>query len=164
MRNDTGYVMKIKRFYISTRTFYEKRCLHGPRGCGAISELYTLFANQDFKLSYQLAWESDLGEAIEEDMWFQWSIMVHRGILNTSLVEANNKVLSHWWYLVPPRLAKIYPDDSPLCFRGCRQKGNMLNVWWSCLKVPKVQWSWTRIFNLLYWVECPQKCQNSIIF
>lgn len=78
---------------ITTQTYYENKCLSGPGTCGSISELYTLFADQGSKLSYQLAWESDLGEPIDEDIWFWRSTMVHRGILNTTLVEANYKVL-----------------------------------------------------------------------
>lgn len=35
----------------------------------------------------------------------------------------------------PTTVAKIYHDASSLCFGGCGQEGNMLHVWWSCLKV-----------------------------
>lgn len=113
---------------------------------GSISELYTLFADQGSKLFYQLAWEADLRETIDEEVCFQWSTMVQKGILNTSLVEANYKVLSRW-YLVPTWLAKIYLDASPLCFRGCVQEGSMLHIWWTC---PKVKQYWIRIFSLVY--------------
>lgn len=72
--------------------------------------------------------------------------IVHKRILNTSLVEANYKVLSRW-YLVLKRLAKIYLNASPVCFRVCGQEGTMLHIWWTCLKVKRF---WIRIFNLVY--------------
>lgn len=96
--------------------------------------------------SYQTTWEADLGEIVEEEVWTKWSTMVHKGILNTSLAEANYKVLARW-YLVPTRLAKFYPGTSPLCFRGCGQEEDMYHVWGSC---PKVRRFWIRMFKLIY--------------
>lgn len=79
--------------------------------------------------------------------------MVHRGILNTSLVEVNYKVLSRC-YLVPARLARLHPGISPLCFRGCGREGTMFHVWWTH---PKVQRFWIRIFTLVYSIQWQDK-------
>lgn len=46
------------------------------------------------KQPYQLAWEADLEMVIEEEGWSRLCTMVHREILNTTLKEANYKVLS----------------------------------------------------------------------
>lgn len=131
---------------ITTITFYKNKCLRGPGTWGSISELYVLLTDQGSKLPYQLSWEADLGETIDENIWSKWSTMVHKGILNTSLVEANYKVFSRW-YLVTTRITKIYPDASPHCFRGCGPEGTMLHTWWTC---PKIKRFWIRIFNLVY--------------
>lgn len=80
----------------------------------------------------------------EEEVWTRWSPLVHKEILNTSLAEANYKLLSRW-DLVRARLAKIYPGASPKCFRG--QVGDMFHVWWLCSKVQRF---WIRVFNLIY--------------
>lgn len=58
-------------------------------------------------------WKTDLGAEIDVEDWSRWSIMVHKGILKTTLAKANYKFLSRQ-YMVPSRLAKLFPDASPL--------------------------------------------------
>lgn len=53
----------------------------------------------------------------------------YKGILNVSKLEANGKVLTRW-YVVLTCLSKLYPNSSPLCFRGCHMLGTMFHVWW----------------------------------
>ena len=50
------------------------------------------------------------------------------------------------WYLVPSRLAAMFPTSSPLCFRNCQAQGTMLHVWWEC---PRIRGFWNRILCLI---------------
>lgn len=96
-------------------SFYENRCLRGPETRGNILELYTLFVDQGSKRSCHL------GDRPEGDYrgghLGLLVTMVHKGILNISLVEANYKV----WY--PVRLAK-----TPHPFVSGGQDGNMFHI------------------------------------
>lgn len=67
------------------------------------------------------------------------------GILNVATVEANLKMLTHW-YLVPTRLAKMYPSVSPLCFRGCQMLRTMWHIWWKCHRICGF---WNSVFALI---------------
>lgn len=100
----------------------------------------SLFSSSTRKCIHQVAWDAVLEEEV------RWSTVMPKGILNTTLVEANYNI-SSCWYLVPTRLAKIYPDASPQCFQGCRQERSMFHIWWSCLKI---QIFCIRILNHLY--------------
>ncbi|XP_018421345.1 PREDICTED: uncharacterized protein LOC108794750 [Nanorana parkeri] len=95
---------------------------------------------------YMLAWDQDLGEVASEEDWKRRSRVTTRGLLNVSLSEANFKVFSRW-YLVPSRLALMYPGTSPLCFRGCALEGTMYHIWWTC---PRIRNFWGGVFNLIF--------------
>lgn len=84
------------------------------------------------KLPHVLTWGRDLQESwyLEDcNKYYFWSF---RGVRNTSLIEANLKVLTRW-YLVPTRLAKIF--TSPQYFKGCDIPGSMIHVWWGCSRI-----------------------------
>lgn len=83
--------------------------------------------------------------AWDQNEWFQAFQRSYKGILNISLIEANVKLLTRWYY-VPSRLAMIYPNASPLCFRGCNLVGSMFHIWWSC---PCIRTHWNRVFCML---------------
>lgn len=79
----------------------------------------------------------------------EWSKIIQnasKSIINTSLIEANYKVLMRW-YMVPERIATFVPGASPRCFRGCNTNGTMFHTWWTC---PKVRRFWIRTYNLIY--------------
>lgn len=40
----------------------------------------------------------------------------------------------------------LYPATSPLCFRGCNLRGDMLHSWWEC---PKIRGFWNKMFSLI---------------
>lgn len=60
-------------------------------------------------------------------------------------MEASIKVITQW-YLIPSRLANMFPDSSPLCFRGCGLLGSFLHTWREC---PRIRGFWNRVFSLL---------------
>lgn len=68
------------------------------------------------KLPYKAACERDLNTRISEDNWGIWTSRM----LNVTYMAANFKMFSRWC-MVPDELSKMYPDSSPLCFKGCGQ-------------------------------------------
>lgn len=90
--------------------------------------LYKLLATVPSKTFYILEWENDLAQEWDLEAWHRASAWAHREALNISLVEANLKVMMRW-YLVPAKLARLYPSASPLCFCGCEHTGMMLHIW-----------------------------------
>lgn len=97
---------------------------HGSEG----RHLNSLPTHRDNKLSYARAGESDMEFSWDQTRWFQLLEQAYKGIINVSLIEANVKVLTRWYY-VPSRLATIYPDSSPLCYRGCNLVSSMFHMW-----------------------------------
>lgn len=91
-------------------------------------------------------WKADLQESIELDERQNIAQGATRSLINTSIIEANYKVLLRW-YMVPTRLASYVPDASPLCFPGYGQEGTMYHIWWRC---PKVRRYWIRVYNFIY--------------
>lgn len=67
-------------------------------------------------------WEQDLGKTFEMDEWSKMVRCASGSYINTSLIEANYKVLMRW-YMVPTRIAECFPGVSPVCFRGCGMEG-----------------------------------------
>lgn len=49
------------------------------------------------------------------------------------------------WYLVLTPFAKMFPDTSPLCFRGCGHLRSLFHTWWSC---PRIQGFWNKVFQM----------------
>lgn len=112
---------------------------------GGISLIYSALADPSEKVPYMLKWESDLDIEWDLDTWNFQVAKVFKGILNVSLVEANLKVVTRW-YLVPTRQIKLFPQSSPLCFRGCDLLGSHLHILWQC---PKIRSFWNKVFNLI---------------
>lgn len=108
-----------------------------------ISLIYLALAESMEKTSYMLGWERDLDFEWDLDTWLLCFIRSFKGLHNISLIEANLKVISHW-YMVPTRLAKIYLADSPLCFRECGHTGSLLHIFWQC---PRIRGFWNQIFS-----------------
>lgn len=92
-----------------------------------------------------LAWDRDLDCAIEPESWYTPLQICFKGILNVSLVEESLKVLNTW-YLVLSCLARMFPNATPDCFRGCSVWGTMLLIWLEC---PKISGYLNRVFSML---------------
>lgn len=110
--------------------------------------IYSSLTCKDDIPSYTRAWEMDTGHTWDQSIWSQvfqkasCKTRSYKGILNISLIEANVKLLTIWYY-VPSRLATIYPEASPLCFRGCNLVGSMFHIWWTC---PRIRSYWNKFF------------------
>lgn len=80
----------------------------------------------------------------EAETWFSIFQQSFKGMVNVSLMEANLKVISHW-YLDPSHLANIFLNSSPLFFRRCDFLGSFFHTWWEC---PQIRGFWNKIFCL----------------
>ena len=126
-------------------TRFERWCYQMEECKGGISIIYASLSEASSKFLYMEAWERDLQETWSLDEWHKVGTRAYKGLLNVSLIESNLKVLMRW-YLVPSRLASMFPTASPLCFRDCQAQGTMLHIWWDC---PKIRGFWNKIFNLI---------------
>lgn len=109
--------------------------------------------------SYIPSWRSDLEINLDPHKWFQAFCHSYKGIMNISLIEVNVKILTRW-YFFPTRLARIYPDTSPLCYRGCNLLGSMYHRWWTC---QHIRGYWNTFFQLLQKVMGVAVPQDPII-
>lgn len=87
----------------------------------------------------------DTGQSWEPAVWYQAFQNSYKDILNISLMKANIKLITRWYY-VPSRLARIYPEASPLCFKGCDLEGTMFHICWSC---PRIRSYWKKVLHTL---------------
>lgn len=126
-------------------TPYEQWCGQATEQKGGISLIYEALSTPTSKLTYMTEWERDLGESWDLEIWNRMNTRAYKGMVNIALIEANTKVLTRW-YLVPSKLALMFPSSSPLCFRNCQAQGTVLHIWWEC---PKIRGFWNGIFHLI---------------
>ncbi|CAI9621365.1 unnamed protein product [Staurois parvus] len=69
-----------------------------------------------------------------------------------SVRETALKVLTRWYY-TPSRLHRLFPQTSPLCFRGCGLTGTLVHIFWDC---PSISLIWCRISEVAPHWRVPQ--------
>lgn len=124
-------------------TAYEQWCSGVMDQRGGISKIYASLTENIEKPSYAMGWEQDLQVSWNENMWFSKFQKAFKGISNVALIEANAKIIKHW-YNVPLRVAKIFPGSSPLRFRSCGLTGSLYHIWWEC---PRIRGLWNKVFS-----------------
>lgn len=97
---------------IATMTPMGYLCIQYDKIREHISEIYTVLTNCTEKLEYMKRWEADLQESIDLDEWHNLAQGAMKSIINTSLIEANFKVLLKW-YMV---LARLHTRGIPSMF------------------------------------------------
>lgn len=135
-------------------TSYERWCSEIWDQRGGIS-IYSSPVDVGDKPAYTWSWELDLEEEWELDTWHQCFQRSFKGVINVSLIEAMWK-LSHTGTLCP-RLSKMFPDTSLLCFRGCGHLGTIFHTWWSCLRI-RGFWNKKSLKCLI-----PQTAENTLL-
>lgn len=111
---------------------YEQWCSDIMNQKGGFSIIYASLAERSTKPSYACAWESELEIHLDSEKWYLFFQRSYKGITNIALFKVKVKILTRWYY-VPSWLARIYPDTSPMCYRGCFQVGSMYHICWTCL-------------------------------
>lgn len=136
--------------WIRTMTFF-KEVIHFYNSPAAtqkgIFHLYRLLLTQvaKSKSSSMSYWERTLHFSIPLCWWH----------ITLQLPPKLSKCISHWesfhkiihkWYYTPTKLASIFPDQSPHCWRLCGQSGSLYHIWWYC---PKISSYWSKIANFI---------------
>lgn len=120
-------------------------CDSDPHAPGIISRLYTHLTTPSTNLPiYAQQWSKDLNIDLETEDWSSIWTNTKNSSQNVVASEANYKVLMRW-YLVPSRIAKFLPEYPQTCFRGCKDKGTHIHIWWTC---PLVQRFWATTFQM----------------
>lgn len=101
---------------------------------GGISIIYLSLARQTSNIPYIKVWEKDLQNQWDLEDWHLSFSRSFKEIFNSSLIEANLKVITRL-YLVLTRLPAFYPSSFPLCFWSCHMLGTMIHIWWEWLKM-----------------------------
>ena len=112
---------------------------------GIITQIYKILIKQEIKgnLTTKQIWQNDLEEDIEEK---EWGAMFQKFPFKTtsSRIKEGALKLTQKWYWTPVKLAKINKTLSSSCWRGCKDKGTQIHMWWECAKVKKFR---NRIFK-----------------
>ncbi|CAH2219459.1 Hypothetical predicted protein [Pelobates cultripes] len=105
-----------------------------------------LLHNKPSKSSYMSKWESDLGMLIPIERWHYAQRLTKQASHSLNQWETYCK-LTMRWYLVPTKLAHIYPGSDDRCWRCHNCEGSLLHIFWSC---PHITTLWQEIHTLLY--------------
>lgn len=134
-----------KTITLTASTSMKYLCRNYDKHTRHISKIYTILHSGTSKLPYMGKWEQALGETMAAEEWGKLAQYNSRCI-NTSLIEANYKGFLRW-YMAPVWLASCVPGASSSCYRGCGQKGMIVNTWWTW---PKVKRFWIHTYNFIY--------------
>ncbi|CAI9591210.1 unnamed protein product, partial [Staurois parvus] len=98
------------------------------RGDGkhGITKIYKILTGATRQLFLE-KWEMDLEVIIDERKQKKIYSLIH-GNVNMKETEMNYKCLVRW-YITPNVVHKISGDNSPLCWRGCGERGTMIHLW-----------------------------------
>ncbi|XP_063800263.1 cadherin-related family member 5 [Pseudophryne corroboree] len=86
--------------------------------------------SQSDKEPHERAWELDFGEMLDCDEWSD----IYSSLVSSSIcvrAKENAYKLFYRWYYIPTRLAKMYPELSPLCWRCVETTMDDIIVWGS---------------------------------
>lgn len=84
-------------------------------------------------------WAQDLQEPLPLDQWEKtWKTRLKHTVCVE--LKENYYKMQNQWYLTPAKIANIYKNSSPLCWRCEKAVGSFLHMWWNC-EYAKKYWS-----------------------
>ncbi|CAH2306599.1 Hypothetical predicted protein [Pelobates cultripes] len=105
-----------------------------------------LLQNKLTKPSYMSKWESELGKHFPIEMWHHAQKLTKQASHSLNQWETFCK-LTMRWYLVPTKLAHIYPGSDNRCW-GCHNcEGSLYHIFWTCTHITTL---WRDIHALLH--------------
>lgn len=96
--------------------------------------------------SFLRNWEKDLHKTLTETQKSSILQLSHASSMSSKTAEVNYKLLTRWHY-TPAVLHKLFPRVSPLCWRGCGERGTHAHIWWFC---PLIRPFW---LTILHWIK-----------
>ena len=90
-------------------------------------------------------WEQDLNISFTEAQKTKILSLAHTSSISSRIAEVNYKVLTRW-HLTPAALHGIFPQTSPLCWRGCGNRATHAHLWWYC---PNIRPYWVSVLNCM---------------
>lgn len=105
-----------------------------------LSQMYKLMlSEQETTTPYFIKeWENELNCTFTPSQRKKLIEVTHSSSVSSSIQEMSYKFLTRW-YRTPVQLAQIYPNADIRCWRGCKDRGTYLHIWWTCPKI-KVFW------------------------
>lgn len=91
-------------------------------------------------------WEKDLHRNLTDHQKASILLLSHSSSISSKTAEVNYKLLTRCHY-TPAILHKLFPQKSPLCWRGCGEVASHAHVWWFC---PFIRPFW---LSILYWIK-----------
>lgn len=93
-------------------------------------------------------WEEDLGSEMSDASWQSAIKRIHSTSMCIRHGLLQFKVL-HRLYLSRSRLARMYPDVDPTCFRCCQAPATLYHMFWAC---PKLIQFWSLFFDTFSYI------------
>ncbi|XP_060542377.1 uncharacterized protein C21orf62 homolog isoform X1 [Pantherophis guttatus] len=120
------------------------KILMGP-GKKALAKLYNYLLDEDRAedtIRNQLrAWESNIGHSLNFNEWEEaWN--KNYKLTRAATYKENHYKMLHRWHLAPARLAKMFPNVHPNCWKCGHGQGTFFHMWWTC---PEAKRYWSKI-------------------
>ena len=96
-------------------------------------------------MKHMAQWDQELGLDYDYKDWEACWQNMRKCSVSLSVRETAVKLFTRW-YLTPLRLSKIFPQSSPLCFRGCPHQGSFLHLFWERAKLRS---TWEEVLVLM---------------
>lgn len=90
-------------------------------------------------------WVEELNVPLTQAQWQRAFTETHKASCCTNHWESYQKTV-HRWYLTPYRLPKMYPGQSPSCWRNCGSIGSIAHTLWFCKSLSSF---WNQVFALI---------------
>uniref|UniRef100_A0A2D4PTF2 Reverse transcriptase zinc-binding domain-containing protein n=1 Tax=Micrurus surinamensis TaxID=129470 RepID=A0A2D4PTF2_MICSU len=88
-----------------------------------------------------IAWAKNVGHNINLEDWEKvWK--QNYKITKLVVYKENQYKICYQWYLAPSRLADMYPNVNPTCWKCKQARGTFFHAWWLC---PKSKKYWKKI-------------------
>lgn len=122
--------------YVRQWTTFEEYCTGMEPLPQVLSKMYALLNNppEQPSLPCLSKWEADLHRTFTKTQIQNMINYALKSSLCTKIQETNYKILTRW-YLTPSWLHTIVPDTPEHCWRGCTDRGTILQIFWLCQKL-----------------------------
>lgn len=122
-------------------TPFETLCITTDSLTRLLSKLYKTLLDLSSQTTpyYIRECENELDSHFPADVIDIVTRLAHTSSVCSQMQEPCFKFLTHWYRV------QIYPSASAHCWRGCKQRGKFIHIWWDC---PRIKPFLAEIWNL----------------